>query len=184
MIRKNIAKAILRLAGWKITGSLPAQQCVVMMAPHTSNADFFWGWLGFSSCGYTSYFLIKKEAFNRFTSPILRAMGGIAVDRSHSSNVVHQLTEEMNRRSHMVLTITPEGTRKANRHWKRGFYFIALSAKVPVVMGFLDYKTKTGGFGPAFMPSGDYDADFLAIRAFYSDKTGRHPEKFVLPGSN
>lgn len=182
MIKKAFAKLMLRILGWKITGDIPdnTPKCVVMMAPHTSNIDFFYGWLGYSLLGYNSSFLIKKEAFNRFTGPILKAMGGVPVDRHHSTNIVHQLTLEFQKREKFILTITPEGTRKLNRNWKKGFYFIAQSAHVPVLMGFLDYKRKEGGFGPAFYPSGDYDADFEKIKAFYSDKQARFPEQFSL----
>lgn len=182
MIKKAIASLVLKILGWKIVGDIPANtpKCVVMMAPHTANIDFLFGWLGYSSRGYKSYFLIKKEAFNRFSGPILKAMGGIPIDRGRSTNLVHQLTEEFQRREKFILNITPEGTRQLNRNWKRGFYFIAQNAKVPIVMGFLDYKHKEGGFGPAFMPSGNYEADFEKIKDFYKDKQARVPEKFSL----
>lgn len=182
MIKKILARLLLRIAGWKIVGhfSEDISKCVVIMAPHTSNIDFFYGWLGYSSLGMHSHFLIKKEAFGRFSGPVLRAMGGIPVDRSHSTNIVHQLTLEFQKRDRFILTITPEGTRKLNRNWKKGFYFIAHNAKVPIVMGFLDYKRKEGGIGPALYPSGDFDADFEKIKAFYRDKQARFPEKFNL----
>ncbi len=182
MIKKKIASLVLKILGWKIVGDIPPNtpKCVVIMAPHTSNIDFLFGWLGYSSKGYTSYFLIKKEAFNRFSGPILKAMGGIPIDRGRSSNLVHQLTEEFQRRENFILNITPEGTRQLNRNWKRGFYFIAQNAKVPVVMGFLDYKNKEGGFGPAFVPNGNYEADFEKISEFYKTKQARFPEKFSL----
>jgi len=175
---------MLPVLGWKIVGNLPegTTKCVVIMAPHTSNIDFFYGWLGFSFLGLNSHFLIKKEAFGRISGPILRAMGGIPVDRAHSNNVVPQLAAEFEHRNNFILTITPEGTRKLNRHWKKGFYHIAHTAHVPVVMGFLDYKHKIGGLGPAFLPGGDINADLEKIRAFYHDKQARHPEKFSLPG--
>jgi len=182
MIKKNIARLLLRIAGWKIIGQLPANapKCVVIMAPHTSNIDLFYGWLGYLSLGLDSHFLIKKEAFGTFSGPVLRAMGGIPVDRSRSGNVVLQLTDEFNKNTEFILTITPEGTRKLNRHWKRGFYFIAHSAKVPIVMGFLDYKRKEGGLGPVLYPNGDFETDFEKIKAFYKDKHARYPEKFSL----
>lgn len=183
MIGKYFSLFILKILGWRIVGQIPpgVGKCVVMMAPHTANRDFFYGWLGYSSMGHKSYFLIKKEAFNWFTDRILRAMGGIPVDRSHSTNIVHQLTEEFKKRDRMILTITPEGTRRLNRNWKRGFYFIAESANVPVVLGFLDYQRKEGGFGPSFMTTGNYDEDFKMIREFYKDKVAKYPEKFGLP---
>lgn len=183
MIKKFLASSVLRLLGWKVTGDLPAdcKKCVVMMAPHTSNLDFIMGWLGYASKGINSHFLIKREAFNWLTSRILYAMGGIPVDRGHSKNLVIQLAEEFIKREKLVLTITPEGTRKPNLNWKRGFYFISFNARVPLVMGFLDYKTKTGGFGPLFYPTGNYEEDFYKIEQFYKTKTARFPEKFVLP---
>ena len=182
-MRKRLASLLLKIMGWKIVGSLPPgdPKCVVMMAPHTSNLDLFMGWLGYVSLGYSSNFLIKKEAFNFYTTPLLRKMGGVALDRKNSSTIIHQLTEEFKRRQKLILTITPEGTRKPNKQWKKGFYFIALSANVPIVMGFLDYKNKEGGFGPAFYPSGDYEEDFKAIRAFYKTKQARFPEQFIIP---
>ncbi|MBW6491753.1 MAG: 1-acyl-sn-glycerol-3-phosphate acyltransferase [Lentimicrobium sp.] len=182
MFKKFFAKVILRILGWKIVGELPegSKKCVVMMAPHTSNQDFIYGWLGFVSIGIHSHFLIKKEAFNFLTNRPLRAMGGIPVDRKKSSNLVLLLTEEFKKREEFILTITPEGTRKLNKNWKKGYYFIASDAGVPLVMGFLDYKTKTGGLGPRLYPTGNYEEDFTTIEAFYKGKTAKNPEKFNL----
>ncbi len=178
-----MASLVLRILGWKIVGNLPAgaKKCVVVMAPHTSNIDFVFGWLGYSSLGINSHFLIKKEAFKWFSSPLLQAMGGIPVNRGRSSNLVLQLVDEFEKREKLVLTITPEGTRKPNKHWKKGFYLIAQETNVPLVMGFLDYKNKIGGFGPSFYPSDNYEADLEKIRTFYGTKTARYPENFLLP---
>lgn len=184
MILKFFAKAVFNLAGWKIVGPVPGQKCVVLMAPHTSNLDFLMGWLGYTSLGLRARFLIKKEVFKWYSAWIIKAMGGIPVNRSHSTNIVLQVTEEFNRHDNFILTVTAEGTRKLNRNWKRGFYFIALNAKVPVMLGFLDYKTKEGGFGFSFFPSGDYETDFKRIVEFYKTKTARHPEKFNLSPQN
>ena len=54
----------------------------------------------------------------------------------------------------------------------------ARAAGVPIVMSYLDYSHKRGGFGPALLPSGDVRADMDEIRDFYSDKVGLYPEKF------
>lgn len=186
MVKKILASFLLRLLGWKIIGDMPVgtKKCVVLMAPHTSNLDFFFGWLGYTSKGIFSHFLIKKEAFGRFSGRPLRAMGGIPIDRKHSSNLVIQLTEEFRIRDEFILTITPEGTRKLNRNWKRGYYFIAQNSGVPIVLGYLNYKNKTGGFGPVIYPSGNYEADLVLIEQFYQDKTARYPEMFNLSGNS
>ncbi len=180
MILKYFAKTVLSVSGWKITGAKPPLKAVVAMAPHTSNLDFLIGWLGYTSLGVRSYFLIKKEIFKWYSGWLIKAMGGIPVDRSHSSNVVLQVTEEFNKRNNFVVTITPEGTRKRVNNWKRGFYHIATSAKVPICLGFLDYKRKEGGFGPCIIPTGNFEEDFKLLESFYSTKGARYPEKFNL----
>jgi 1-acyl-sn-glycerol-3-phosphate acyltransferase len=80
-------------------------------------------------------------------------------------------------RDRMVLVLAPEGTRKNVPYWKTGFYYIALGAGVPVLLGYVDYPRRRCGFGPALMPTGDIDKDFEVIRAFYADKVGQHPER-------
>jgi 1-acyl-sn-glycerol-3-phosphate acyltransferase len=180
MLRKYFAKTILSMAGWKIIGDLPPAKSVVAMAPHTSNLDFILGWLGYSAVGLKSHFLIKKEVFKWYSSGLIKALGGIPVDRRHSTNVVMQVTEEFHKRDNFIVTITPEGTRKLVTNWKRGYYHIAVSAKVPICIGFLDYKRKEGGFGPTFMPTGNYEEDFKLLESFYRTKTARYPEKFSL----
>lgn len=180
MILQGFARVVLRMKGWKITGQLPGSKCVVAMAPHTSNTDFLVGWLGYTALGIQSHFLIKKEAFKWYTSALFKAMGGIPVDRRNSTNIVLKVTEEFEKRDRFIVTITPEGTRKLNKHWKRGYYFIALNAHVPIALGYLDYKLKEGGFGPSFYPSGDFEADFKKIEEFYRGKHAHHPERFNL----
>jgi 1-acyl-sn-glycerol-3-phosphate acyltransferase len=65
-----------------------------------------------------------------------------------------------------MLTIAPEGTRGAVRKWKTGFYHIAMGAKVPMVVGMMDYGKKTGGLGPLIWPTGDYEADMAKVAKF------------------
>lgn len=184
MILKQISRLVLKLAGWKIINNDIPDKAVVIMAPHTSNIDFVMGWLGYTSLGLKSHYLIKKEAFTWYSSGLLKLLGGISVDRRQSSNVVMQIVDEFDKRNQFYVTITPEGTRKLNHNWKRGFYFIALNANVPIVMGFLDYKNKEGGLGPMFVPTGDLEADFKKIKEFYSQKHAKYPNKFSLSEIN
>ena len=181
-----LAKLIYKIAGWKITGTIPKdiKQCIVLMAPHTSNWDFPIGFLGFAILRIKVNSLIKKEAFGFPLGIIVKAMGGVAVDRRKANNVVTSVAHEFKKREHFILIIAPEGTRSLNHHWKRGFYHIAVLAKVPIILGYLDYKHKEAGLGDIFMPTGNYESDLAVIEAFYFDKTARFPEKFNLSHIN
>ena len=103
---------------------------------------------------------------------IMRWFGGIAIDRRKRHNTVEQMAEEYRRRDELLVVITPEGTRSEVDRWKGGFYHIACAANVPIVLGFVDAKTKTTGLGPTFYPTGDYEADLKEIMAFYENMQG------------
>ena len=176
------AKIILKIWGWKIHGAIPSgiSKCVIVAAPHTSNYDFFVGWLAYSEMGVRARFLIKKEAFKGFLGPIARSMGGIAIDRGMRNNMVDQVAGLFDKYESLYVVITPEGTRKLVRKWKKGFYFIAQKANVPIALAYMDYDKKEGGVGPVIYPSGDYKKDMEIIEDFYKDITAKHPEKFNL----
>jgi 1-acyl-sn-glycerol-3-phosphate acyltransferase len=181
-----LARLIYAIAGWKITGTIPKdiKHCIVLMAPHTSNWDFVIGFLGFAILRIKSHSLIKKEAFRFPLGIIVRAMGGVAVDRKHASNVVISVAHEFHKRKQFILIIAPEGTRSLNHHWKRGFYNIAVLAKVPIIFGYLDYTHKEAGLADVFIPTGNYESDMAIIEDFYAQKTARFPEKFNLSPIN
>jgi len=185
-MKKEIARFILKLIGWKVIINIPpeARKFVVMMAPHTSNWDFLIGWLGYMSIGIKAKYLIKKEAFFFPLGSFLTAMGAIPVDRKASTNIVIQVGEMFKKTDNLFITITPEGSRSLRTTWKRGFYYIAEHAQVPIAFGFLDYKTKIGGIGGMLFPTGNYDEDLKKIEKFYSDKHARYPEKFNLSSMN
>jgi len=185
-MNKILAKKILQLFGWKISGNLPdgCMKCIVVMAPHTSNWDFVIGWLGYHALGLRSRYLIKKEAFFFPLGSLVRRLGGIPVDRRKGNSALLHVSEMFRTEKELILTITPEGTRALNRNWKRGFYTLAKNAGVPLVLGFLDYKRKTGGLGPMIQVSGDYSADMKIIESFYRDKSARYPANFNLSPEN
>ena len=183
---KFISKVILRFWGWKIVGQMPQgiKKAVIIVAPHTSNLDFLIGRLAFFILEVKVKFLIKKESFKFPLKRVLKFWGGIPVDRSIRNDLVNEVSELFNKYESLVVTITPEGTRKLNRRWKRGFYHIAMKANVPILMGFLDYKNKRGGIGPMIYPSGNYDKDMSEIEKFYINMTARFPENFNLSPGN
>lgn len=183
---KLLAKFILWLMGWKIVGSIPAdiKKCVILAAPHTSNLDFYIGRLAYWGLGVPVKFLIKKEAFQNPLGGLLKKFGGISVDRAKSNNLVEEVAVLFNEYDVLNVIITPEGTRRLVTNWKRGFYYIAQRAHVPIIMGFIDYKSQRAGFGPVLYPSGDFDKDFALIQDFYKTKSARHPELFNLSPEN
>ncbi len=179
---KLIARIILKLWGWKLQGIIPQgiKKCVIIAAPHTSNVDFFIGRLAYFAIGVKIKFLIKKEVFVFPLGPILKAWGGIPVDRGKRNNIVDEVVKLFNSTDSAYVLITPEGTRKLAKRWKKGFYFIAQQAQVPIALGYADYAKKEAGVGSVINPSGNYEKDLKIIQDFYRDKTARHPEKFNL----
>jgi 1-acyl-sn-glycerol-3-phosphate acyltransferase len=122
----------------------------------------------------------KQSLFRWPFSPVMRWLGGIAVDRSKSTNLVAAAAAALVAAEGSVqLVVPPEGTRGKTRHWKTGFYFIALQAQVPIVLAYMDYERKLGGLGPVFQPTGDVEADMAVIKQFYAGIKGRNASQFA-----
>ena len=177
-----ISFLILKLIGWETVGDAPKgmNKAIFITAPHTSNLDFFIGRMYAWTRRLPVKFLIKKEAFVWPVAGLLKKSGGIPVDRSKASNTVEMAADIFNHYDRIFMAITPEGTRKLVTHWKKGFYYIAHKANVPIILSFLDYGNKRVGIGPILETTGDIDADFKKIEDFYRGMKGRHPEKFNL----
>jgi len=177
-----LARFIFFIKGWKVKGAIPEamKKCVIIQAPHTSMRDFFVGWLASKIMKVKFRFMIKKEAFIFPLAGIIKSMGGIPVDRSRSQGTVKQIVDVFNNAETLFLIITPEGTRRYTDKWKKGFYYIAQQAKVPVLLGFIDYKNKICGIGGQLQPSGNFKEDFKIIENFYRGMPARYPEKFNL----
>jgi hypothetical protein len=111
---------------------------------------------------------------------LLRSSGGIPVDRGHGSNVVKPVVEIIKNSKVFHLVITPEGQRKLTKNWKRGYYFIATAANIPIVLGYIDYKEKVCATTQVLYPTGNYEEDFKIIEDYYRGRHARHPERFNL----
>ncbi len=174
-MRTWIANKIASLIGWQLTGSLPdVSKAVIIAAPHTSNWDFVFLLLLANKHQVRLQWMGKEELFRGPMGPISRALGGIPVKRSRSMNMVAQMAQAFAQRPSLFLVIPPEATRRKTEYWKSGFYHIARSAGVPVVMGFVDYERKQAGFGPSFIPTGNIRQDMDRIRAFYANTNGKY----------
>ena len=179
-MKKSISRFLLRMAGWKlgpVVDDVP--KCVICVAPHTSNWDFIVGKLFYNAVGRNARFLIKKEWFFFPFNLFFNWVGGVPVDRSKKTSVTEQMVHLFNTNERFQLAITPEGTRKRVETWKKGFYFIAQGANVPILVAYMDYKKKEAGFKGIFYPTGDVDKDIHDIRCMFDDVTACHPEQFV-----
>jgi 1-acyl-sn-glycerol-3-phosphate acyltransferase len=164
--------------GWTPVGGLPSPEKAIFIAsPHTSNWDGFimqavaWS-LGVRLSWMTKHTLFKWP-FRRF----LRWAGAVPVDRRKSTDTVGQIADQFAAVDGMYMAVAPSGTRARRDFWKSGFYHMARRANVPVICGFLDYRTKRGGCGPVIHLTGDQRADMDRIRAFYDGIEGRHPDQ-------
>jgi 1-acyl-sn-glycerol-3-phosphate acyltransferase len=178
---KLLIRFIFWLIGWKIDPNAPTdiKKCVIVVGPHTSNWDFVLGKMAFMTYGVKAKFLIKKELFFFPLGFILKAMGGIPVDRKKTNNLTEAALEYFEKNETMYMVFSPEGTRSYNPKWKKGFYYIAQKAQVPIYICYVDYATKTGGFNSLYYPSGNVDFDINHIKEVLKQYKGRFPEKGI-----
>jgi 1-acyl-sn-glycerol-3-phosphate acyltransferase len=179
-VRKALARLVLRLARWRTVGDVP-RSGILVGAPHTSNWDWVAMLLLMWSGGVPPRVLIKAEIMRTPLGPLLRANGGISLDRQNPGAVVRKLVAEARSGHPFLLIIAAEGTRKKVDYWKSGFYRIAKQSGLPISMGFIDGPTRTMGFGPSLIPTDDVVADMDVVRAFYADKHGVHPQLRTEP---
>lgn len=177
----NLSGYILKLAGWKVSVTVPDYpKAVICVAPHTSNWDFVLGKLAYASVGRKAGFLMKKAWFFFPLGCIFRAIGGVPVDRSsRGGNLVDALVKKYCESSRLVLAITPEGTRSRTTRWHTGFLRIAHEADIPVEIGVIDASTRTVSIDQIFIPTGNIDADLAEIKKIYRPYKGIHPENFT-----
>lgn len=176
-------KNLLKVLGWKLVGNIPddVKKCIIAVAPHTCIDDFILGRFAYCAVGRPVKFMIKKEFFkNPIMRWLLTRLGGIPVDRSRNNNVINSVSALFKQSDELNIVITPEGTRKLVHQWKKGFYYIAVKAEVPIVLGFLDYKKKELGFGPILYPTGNYEEDWEIMEKFYRGIAAKYPEKYNL----
>lgn len=167
----GLAPRVLRLAGWAFEGPVPTERRFVMLAlPHTSNWDGALLIALTRSIGMRLSWMIKDDWVRGPMGVALKELGAVAVNRKGAHNLVDRMVRLFEERDDFILAIPPEGTRKRAERWKSGFYHIARGANVPVVPGYLDYRRKRAGLGPAIHLTGDVRRDMDAIRAFYEDK--------------
>lgn len=176
-----LARGLLRLAGWRVQGTLSprAMRCVVVAAPHTSNWDFPYTLLGALALGMYIRWLGKASLFRAPFGGVMRWLGGIAVHRERSNNLVQASALALQAApGPLQLVVSSEGTRSRTAVWKTGFHHIARGAGMPIQLAYLDWGTRCCGLGPLVEPGDDVEADVARIRAFYAPFRGRNADQF------
>ena len=173
-----LARIVFRFAGWRPAGKRPyISKYVIIAAPHTSNWDFLYTLCLAFILEIKPFIMMKADWFRWPMGPFLRWFGAIPVDRSKSTHVVGRSIEAFHEHPRLVLLVPPSGTRRKVMYWKTGFYRIATGAKVPIVLGYLDYRRKVGGIGPVVHPTGNMEGDMKIIRDFYAGITAKYPKQ-------
>ncbi len=181
---KYLSWLILRLLGWKIESKIPKEvldRCVIIAAPHTSNWDIFLGLAVFYQYKLKARFTVKKEWFKFPFKSLMQYWGAIGINRSRENQSLTDVMAELfSTHKKLTLVVTAEATRSYCEKWKTGFYYIALKAKVPIALGYLDTQSKSFGIEKLLIPTGDLHKDMFEIMDYYRTKTGFKPQNFSV----
>lgn len=176
-LRARLAAGVLAVCRWRVVFARPIpEKAVIIFYPHTSNWDFVIGLLAKWALEFDIHWVGKKSLFRGPLGPVFRRWGGIAVERGARTGAIARLAEEFSAHRRFLLALAPEGTRQYTAHWRSGFYHLALAARVPLALAFIDYRRREVGVAGYLELGGDPASDMAAIAAFYEGRTGRRPE--------
>ena len=180
MMRQRLARAVVRAKGFRMVGEVP-QTWILVGAPHTSNWDFVTMLLVMWHDGAHPRVLVKKQLFKGPLGWVMKALGGVPIDRDNAGTIVSDLVAEAGTGNPFRLILAAEGTRSKGDYWKSGFLRLSRETGLPITLAFYDPPTKTMGFGPTFHASNDVVADMDIVRAFFADKHGIKPANATPP---
>jgi 1-acyl-sn-glycerol-3-phosphate acyltransferase len=180
MIRQRLARTVVTLMRYRMVGDVPPSG-ILVGAPHTSNWDFVTMLLVMWHGGAHPRVLVKKQLFKGPLGWVLKAFGGVPLDRDNASTVVRDLAAEASSGEPFRLILAAEGTRSKGEYWKSGFLRLSRETGLPITLAFFEPPTRTMGFGPTFHATDDVKADMDIVRAFYADKHGIKPENATPP---
>ncbi len=171
---------LYQLLGWRLNVTEPhPSKFIICLAPHTSNWDFLLGQLYSHAENMKIGFLMKKEWFFWPLGPIFRKLGGIPVWRSKHTSMTDNLAQTALESKEFRLCITPEGTRKRTAEWKKGFYYIAQKAELPILLYGIDYQKKLIQCTKTIIPNGEIDSQMQEIKLYFKDFIGKKPQNFT-----
>ena len=174
-----------KIMGWELKGAIDRsmKKCVIIVVPHTSSYDFIMGLLIRSMIGLRINYLGKKELFTWPLGYYFRWTGGAPLDRTPGQNKVESIAQLFDKHKTFRLALSPEGTRKKVTKWKTGFYYIATTAKVPIIPIALDFAKKQVRIGAVFQPTGVIENDIPVLEQHFIGAVGHIPEYSWTPES-
>ncbi|HOZ39892.1 MAG TPA: 1-acyl-sn-glycerol-3-phosphate acyltransferase [Flavobacteriales bacterium] len=167
------------LGGWTIEDrrTSPLPRFIVVVAPHTSNWDFFVGLsMRILTDMHGAKYLAKSSLFKPPVGWLFRALGGYPVDRTKHNNMVDAVVAMFDRGEITRIAITPEGTRKYQPNWKSGFHRIATGARVPIILCAFDYGHKRIVVSDVFPLTVDVEGDIERMKDWFRPFKGKNPE--------
>lgn len=169
--------------GWRMLGDIPNHpKAVAIVAPHSSNLDAWYGFILMLALGLDLTILGKDSLFSTPLAPLLRWIGVIPVERNEAHGLTQQIVQHINSQEKIWIGLAPEGTRKNAASFRTGFYHIAHSAQIPIVIFALDYQCKAIRCLGDLFPSGDYAADLAQILERYAGQfSAKKPEYLSKP---
>lgn len=181
-MKKLLGSLMLFVMGWKLKNEVPVNElrkCVLICAPHTSNWDLYYCLASFWSLKIPYRVMIKDAYTKPWYGFFFKAIGCLGVDRSKYNNLVEYSSELIKNSESMALINTPEATRSRSLKWKKGFYYIAKQANVPIALAYADYKNKVTGVSK-IINIGDKTIEevFDQIEIFYKPEMAKYPENY------
>ncbi|PNK60893.1 lysophospholipid acyltransferase family protein [Psychrobacter sp. FDAARGOS_221] len=178
-VTPRLARAFLKLLGWKVTGNIPdVPKAVLLALPHTSNLDGLYAIPVVLGLDLDIKIMGKDSLFKYpVLSNFLKWAGVVPINRSKKGSVLQASIEQMKASDSLYLGLAPEGTRGFTKQWKTGFYYIADSADVPIIPVAMDYKTKEVQFLDPVCTTGNYEEDLTKIVAQYKGVVPKYPSK-------
>ena len=165
------------LLGWKIKGEFPnIKRSIIIFAPHTSYWDGLYGKLYLMQLDVNYRFLSKKEFFKFPLKYFFKIYGSIPVSKTKGD--IDYVVELINIRHELHIVLSPEGQLAKTIRWKKGYYYMAVRANVPIVVGYIDYKKKEIGIKKVIYNPTDISIVRKEIAQLYSDVSAKYPENF------
>jgi len=164
--------------GWKTIGPHPneVKRKILIVVPHTSGWDLPLGLLVKYQMKLDVQFVGKKSLFNWPFKRFFKMWGLVPIDRSKGQSVVDEIIDLYQNGIVNTIGMAPEGTRKKVDKLKTGFYRIATSLDIPIIMIKFNYPDKTVSFSEPFHLKKSKEEDMITIEDYFRGTIGKIPE--------